>query len=65
MSTFEPENDDYLGKPRTWRRVSSVLNPSATVVFGENASAADHIMPHFWASPQDAEDVAARRHGLK
>jgi prepilin-type N-terminal cleavage/methylation domain-containing protein/prepilin-type processing-associated H-X9-DG protein len=54
--------DDYVGKPRTWRKLGSVPRPAATVEFAENASAADHIMPHFWLGPQDAVDVAARRH---
>jgi prepilin-type N-terminal cleavage/methylation domain-containing protein/prepilin-type processing-associated H-X9-DG protein len=58
-------DDDYEGKPATWRRVSSVPNPSATVLHAENASAADHIMPNFWTSPQDAADVASRRHGQR
>jgi prepilin-type processing-associated H-X9-DG protein len=56
-------DDDYEGKPATWRRVGSVPSPSSTVAFGENASSADHLMPNFWMSPQDAVDVASRRHG--
>jgi prepilin-type N-terminal cleavage/methylation domain-containing protein/prepilin-type processing-associated H-X9-DG protein len=58
-------DDDYEGKPQTWRRVGSVPNPAGTVVFAENASGADHIMPNFWASSQDAVDVASRRHGQR
>ena len=54
--------DDYEGKPQTWRRIESVLRPSATIVLAENNSAADHIMPNFWTAPQDAVDVATRRH---
>jgi prepilin-type N-terminal cleavage/methylation domain-containing protein/prepilin-type processing-associated H-X9-DG protein len=57
--------DDYQGKPQTWRRTSAVPRPAATVLFAENASSADHIMPNFWTAPQDAVDVAARRHGKK
>ncbi len=56
-------DDDYVGKPQTWRRLGTVPRPSATVLFAENASGADHIMPNFWITPQDAVDVAARRHG--
>ncbi|MBE7503393.1 MAG: prepilin-type N-terminal cleavage/methylation domain-containing protein [Verrucomicrobiales bacterium] len=55
--------DDYAGKPQTWRRVSSVPRPSQTVLFAENASEADHIMPNFWTAARDAVDVASRRHG--
>ena len=58
-------DDDYEGKPNTWRHVGSLSNPAGTVVFAENASSADHIMPNFWASAQDAVDVAARRHGQR
>ena len=56
-------DDDYVGKPQTWRRLGTVPRPSATVLFAENASGADHIMPNFWITPGDAVDVAARRHG--
>lgn len=56
-------DDDYDGKPQTWRRAEAVPRPSATVLFAENASAADHIMPNFWTASPDAVDVASRRHG--
>lgn len=55
-------DDDYDGKPDTWRRRGDVPNPAATVLFAENASSADHIMPNFWAGPQDAADCDSQRH---
>ncbi len=55
-------DDDYEGKPQTWRRVGEIPNHSATILFAENQSAADHIMPNFWTAPQDAVDVPSRRH---
>lgn len=55
-------DDDYVGKPQTWRRVTQVPRPAATILFAENASSADHIMPHFWLSAKDATDLAAARH---
>lgn len=58
-------DDDYTGKPQTWRRASQVPKPAATILFAENNSAADHIMPHFWMVADDAEDVASKRHSLK
>jgi len=58
-------DDDYEGKPQTWRRAGTVPHPSATILFAENASAADHIMPNFWTASQDAVDVASRRHGRR
>lgn len=56
-------DDDYEGKPQTWRRTGTVPSPTSTILFAENASAADHIMPNFWTSALDAVDVASRRHG--
>ena len=56
-------DDDYEGKPDTWRRRMDIPMPESTILFAENASAADHIMPNFWTSPRDAEDVDAGRHG--
>jgi prepilin-type processing-associated H-X9-DG protein len=54
--------DDYNGKPQTWRRSAQVPRPTATVLFAENSSTTDHIMPQYWMSVADAEDVAAERH---
>ncbi len=56
-------NDDYVGKPQTWRRTVQVPRPSATILFAENNSTTDHIMPNFWVSVADTVDVAKRRHG--
>ena len=65
---LNPENDDDIGSPQTWRRTASVSKPSATILKAENSSSgngsmgADHIMAHFWTSSQDASDVGPRRH---
>jgi prepilin-type processing-associated H-X9-DG protein len=58
-------DDDYTGKPQTWRRWSSIPQPSATILFAESASSADHIMPNFWITPSDAADLDAKRHRSK
>lgn len=55
-------DDDYEGKPATWRRAAQIAYPAATVMFAENNSSADHIMPNFWVTPADAVDWAAHRH---
>jgi len=55
-------DDDYTGKPETWRRTTSVARPCATITDAENATSADHIMPHFWTTLADAEEVDSRRH---
>jgi prepilin-type N-terminal cleavage/methylation domain-containing protein len=57
-------DDDYTGKPQTWRRTTEVPVPSATILFAESATSADHIMPQFWTTPSDAaEEVDTKRHG--
>jgi prepilin-type N-terminal cleavage/methylation domain-containing protein/prepilin-type processing-associated H-X9-DG protein len=58
-------DDDYKGKPQVWRRATQVPKPAATILFAESSSSADHIMPHFWMAPSDAEDVDSRRHRQK
>jgi prepilin-type processing-associated H-X9-DG protein/prepilin-type N-terminal cleavage/methylation domain-containing protein len=57
--------DDYVGKPQTWRRTVQVPRPSATILFAENNSTTDHIMPNFWVSAADTADVAKQRHGRR
>lgn len=58
-------SDDYTGRPQTWRRVAQVPRAAATILFAENESAADHIMPNFWSSPRDTDDLASRRHSKR
>jgi prepilin-type N-terminal cleavage/methylation domain-containing protein/prepilin-type processing-associated H-X9-DG protein len=55
-------DDDYTGKPQTWRRTTAVPNAAATILLAESASSADHIMPNFWVTPADAADVDSKRH---
>jgi prepilin-type N-terminal cleavage/methylation domain-containing protein/prepilin-type processing-associated H-X9-DG protein len=66
---LNPDNDDYAGSPQTWRRMASVPHPATTILEAEVAGSgsstsetADHIMPHFWSTPQDASDVDSTRH---
>ena len=56
-------DDDYVGKPATWRRAGQVPHPATTVALAENNTTADHLMAHFWVTPLDASDVPKRRHG--
>ena len=58
-------DDDYEGKPKTWRRMANVRNPSRVILFAENTSSADHLMPNFWTGPQDAVEVASQRHSFR
>jgi prepilin-type N-terminal cleavage/methylation domain-containing protein/prepilin-type processing-associated H-X9-DG protein len=58
--------DDYPGKPQTWRKLSQIPKPSSTVMYTEIdvAIMADHVMPGLcWMTVADAEnEVASRRH---
>ena len=55
-------DDDYKGKPGTWRRTTTIPKPATTIEFAESATSADHIMAHFWIAATDAVDVDSRRH---
>jgi prepilin-type N-terminal cleavage/methylation domain-containing protein/prepilin-type processing-associated H-X9-DG protein len=55
-------DDDYSGKPDTWRRRATAPSPAATLALSENATSADHLMAHFWVTREDAVDVPSRRH---
>ena len=59
--------DDYPGKPQTWRKVFLVVRPARTIFFTEVLTDADHVMPALsWATVADAEnDVAWQRHEQK
>ncbi len=57
--------DDYTGRPQTWRRTVQIPSPAATILFAENTSSADHIMPNFWVTAADTADLAARRHSAR
>ena len=59
---LSPENDDYAGAPKSWRRAGSIPNPSSTILHAETPGSVDHIMPHFWMAPRDATDVDQHRH---
>ena len=58
-------DDDYSGKPETWRRLTLVPRPSGTVLYSESSSTADHLMAHFWTRADDASEVAGLRHGRR
>jgi len=63
------EEDDYPGKPKTWRKLSQIPKPSSTVMYTEIdvAVMADHVMPGLcWMTMADAEaEVASQRHKHK
>ncbi len=57
-------DDDYPGKPQSWRKLSQIPQPASVIFFTEVLTAADHVMPALsWTSLADAEaDVASKRH---
>jgi len=59
---LDPDYDDYVGSPQTWRRTTRIPRPAATVLLAETPGDVDHIMSHFWTTVADAADLAARRH---
>ena len=61
------DEDDYPGKPLTWRKFSQIPKPVTTIMFTELDVAADHVMPALcWMTTADAEkEVASRRHKQK
>ena len=54
-------DDDYRGSPVTWRRLTSLPQPTDTIWLGEVAGSVDHIMAHFWEE-DGAVEVATNRH---
>jgi len=60
-------DDDYPGKPQTWRKFSQITKPSSTIIYTEVITDADHVMPALtWLTVADAEnDVAWQRHKQK
>ena len=59
--------DDYPGKPQTWRKFSQIAKPTSTITHTEVSIAADHVMPGLcWLTVADAQnDVAWQRHKQK
>lgn len=55
-------DDDYEGKPLTWRKPGAIPSPAATILMAETATRADHLMPNFWTSSAEVEDVDRERH---
>ncbi|MBU3666602.1 MAG: prepilin-type N-terminal cleavage/methylation domain-containing protein [Chthoniobacterales bacterium] len=68
---LDPDGDDYVGAPASWRRTVAIPNPSRTIMLAEVASAsggmtADHFMCHQWSSVNAAKNaVAHERHSGK
>jgi prepilin-type processing-associated H-X9-DG protein/prepilin-type N-terminal cleavage/methylation domain-containing protein len=63
---LDPDGDDYIGAPQTWRRRRDIPAPSRTVMVAEARPVpyADHFMCHQWSQLKTAETAVAHdRHG--
>lgn len=63
---LDPNGDDYVGSPASWRRVNLVPSPSKTILLGETRPIlfGDHLMCHQWSSSLAAKNaLASDRHG--
>ena len=60
------EEDDYPGKPQTWRKLSQIPKPATTIMFTESMSRSwptTSCPASCWMTTADAEnEVASRRH---
>lgn len=68
---LDPDGDDYVGAPTSWRRTLAIQSPSRTILLAEVGSGAggmtaDHLMCHQWSSVNAAKNaVAHERHSGK
>jgi prepilin-type N-terminal cleavage/methylation domain-containing protein/prepilin-type processing-associated H-X9-DG protein len=58
---LDPEGDDYVGSPQTWRRDVNVPSPSKTILLAEPRPVlfGDHLMCHQWSSTNAARNALA------
>jgi prepilin-type N-terminal cleavage/methylation domain-containing protein/prepilin-type processing-associated H-X9-DG protein len=63
---LDPQGDDYVGSPATWRKRRQIPRPKRTILVAEAEPQPfiDHFMCHLWSKFKAAEtDVAFDRHG--
>ena len=63
---LDPQGDDYVGSPTTWRKRRQIPRPKRTILVAEAKPQpfADHFMCHLWSKLKAAENaVAFDRHG--
>ena len=56
---LDPEGDDYLGSPATWRRLSQIPTSTNTILMGQTRPViyGDHLMCHQWSGLQAAKNA--------
>jgi prepilin-type N-terminal cleavage/methylation domain-containing protein/prepilin-type processing-associated H-X9-DG protein len=63
---LDPQGDDYVGSPVTWRKRRQIPRPKRTILVAEAKPQpfVDHFMCHLWSKLKAAENaVAYDRHG--
>ncbi len=63
---LDPQGDDYVGSPTTWRKRRQIPRPKRTILVAEARPQlfVDHFMCHLWSKLKAAENaVAFDRHG--
>ncbi len=53
------KDEDYIGNPKTWRRISQVPSPSRTVLLAQVRPVpfGDHLMCHMWSGLNGAKNA--------
>lgn len=56
---LDPDGDDYIGSPATWRRLSQIPSPEVTILMGQTRPVrfGDHLMCHQWSGVQAAKNA--------
>lgn len=56
---LDPDGDDYIGSPATWRRLHQSPNPAATIWMAQPKPVlyGDHLMCHQWSGLQAAKNA--------
>ena len=64
---LDPDGDDYVGSPATWRRLIQIPTPSRTILLAETRPIAfgDHFMCHQWSGINGAKNALAFARHLK
>lgn len=56
---LDPNGDDFVGSPQTWRRLSQIPAPASTILIGQTKPVlfGDHLMCHQWSGVQAAKNA--------
>ncbi len=56
---LDPNGDDYVGQPATWRRLQQIPRPTRTILLAQTRPImfGDHLMCHLWNSIDAAKNA--------